>query len=75
MLILAAWLYRRSRTPQPEGLLFRQFLTAYLAWRLAVDFIKPGVPLAGLTAIQWACAAALTWYLTHPIHELEPAHG
>ena len=78
MLLLAAWLYRRksdSSVPRPEGALFRQFMTAYLAWRFAVDFLKPGVPFAGLAPIQWACAAALTWYLTHPIHEMEAAHG
>ncbi len=75
MLILAFWLHRRACEPQPEGALYRQFLTAYLAWRLAIDFLKPGVPLAGLTAIQWACAAALTWYVTHPIQKLEPVHG
>lgn len=75
MLILAALLHQRARLPHPEGALYRYFLTAYLAWRLAIDFLKPGIPFAGLTAIQWTCAAALTWYLTHPIQELEPAHG
>jgi phosphatidylglycerol:prolipoprotein diacylglycerol transferase len=75
MLILAAWLYRRASLSRPEGALYRHFLTAYLAWRLAIDFLKPGVHFAGLTPIQWACAAALTWYITHPIHELEAAHG
>ena len=75
MLILALLLHRRARAPHPEGALYRYFLMAYLAWRLAIDFLKPGVPIAGLTAIQWAGAAALTWYATHPIQELEPAHG
>jgi phosphatidylglycerol:prolipoprotein diacylglycerol transferase len=78
MLILAAWLHFRARDssrPRPQGALYRYFLTSYLAWRLAVDFLKPGVHFAGLTPLQWACAAALTWYVTHPIHELETVHG
>jgi phosphatidylglycerol:prolipoprotein diacylglycerol transferase len=78
MLILAAWLHWQASagsSSRPEGALYRYFLAAYLAWRLSVDFLKPGVPFAGLTMIQWACAAALTWYITHPIHQLEAAHG
>jgi phosphatidylglycerol:prolipoprotein diacylglycerol transferase len=78
MLILAAWLRQRAKDimlSRPEGTLFRYFLTTYLAWRLAVDFLKPGVHFAGLSPIQWACAAALSWYITHPIHKLETAHG
>ena len=71
MVILAIFLRRLG--PRPEGALYRLFLVSYLAWRLAVDFLKPGVALAGLTAIQWACAAALTWYITHPIQRLEAA--
>ena len=78
MLILSAWLYWRGSTStvsRPEGAQFRFFLTAYLAWRLSIDFLKPGVHFAGLTPIQWTAAAALTWYITHPIHQLETAHG
>jgi prolipoprotein diacylglyceryltransferase len=47
----------------PEGGQFRLFLILYCGWRLAVDFLKPGAPILGLTTIQWACAAALVWYL------------
>jgi prolipoprotein diacylglyceryltransferase len=44
----------RFEPPLP-GDRFRLFISAYLAWRVAIDFIKPGVPLfLGLTAIQWA---------------------
>jgi prolipoprotein diacylglyceryltransferase len=78
MLMLAVWLRKSAndtRVMKPEGALYRQFLMAYLGWRLLVDFLKPGVHFAGLTPLQWACAAALTWYITHPIHELETAHG
>jgi phosphatidylglycerol:prolipoprotein diacylglycerol transferase len=78
MLILAAWLHHRAKdssVSMPEGALYRHFLTAYLAWRLTIDFLKPGIHFAGLTPIQWSCAVALTWYITHPIHKLETAHG
>jgi prolipoprotein diacylglyceryltransferase len=44
------------------GQLFRTFMLAYLGFRLAVDAIKPGVPVAlGLTAIQWACLAGIVY--------------
>jgi hypothetical protein len=41
-------------------------MTAYLAFRVAVDLLKPEPrPLAGgLTAIQWACLGGLTYYTT-----------
>lgn len=54
--------WRRSRL----GIVFKLFMASYLAFRLLVDTIKPGHPLAlGLTAIQWACVvglAYLTWW-------------
>lgn len=56
---LLVWLQRR---PQPEGHVFRVFLGGYMAFRLLIDFIKPGLPLAGLTAIQWTCVMVLGWY-------------
>jgi phosphatidylglycerol---prolipoprotein diacylglyceryl transferase len=38
------------------GQLFRLFMLTYFTFRVAVDAIKPGVPVAfGLTAIQWTC--------------------
>jgi prolipoprotein diacylglyceryltransferase len=60
--LLALWLRRLSRKPYREGDLFKTFMVAYLAFRLAVDFIKPGAPIFGLTAIQWSCAAMLIYY-------------
>ena len=56
---LLLWLGRR---PTPEGLRFQVFLGGYMAFRLLVDFLKPGLALAGLTAIQWTCAAVLVHY-------------
>jgi len=47
-----------------EGDRFRWFLASYLAFRLAIDFLKPDPPplALGLSAIQWACAAGLIYY-------------
>lgn len=53
-----------ARAPRdlPRGDLFKRLMAAYLTFRLLVDAIKPGVPLAlGLTAIQWACVAGLVY--------------
>ena len=49
-----------------EGDTFRIFLASYLLFRLAVDFLKPDPRpiLLGMTAIQWACAAGLLYYLS-----------
>ena len=60
--LLALWIGRLARRQPREGDLFKAFMTGYLAFRLAIDFLKPGVALGGLTAIQWACAAALVYY-------------
>jgi phosphatidylglycerol:prolipoprotein diacylglycerol transferase len=61
-----------------EGDLYRVFLIAYLGWRLCVDFLKPEPAFAGLSAIQWTCAAALAWYSRDAVALLrgrEVAHG
>lgn len=60
--IVAALLLRLSRKKHREGDLFRIFMVAYFAFRLAVDFLKPRAPIAGLGAIQWASAAMLVYY-------------
>jgi prolipoprotein diacylglyceryltransferase len=40
----------------PNGVLFRIFLTSYLLYRFAIEFLKDrDHPYAGLSAIQWAC--------------------
>lgn len=62
LLLLAGWLYWLQRQPHREGDLFKTFMVAYLGFRLLVDAIKPGVPLMGLTAIQWACVVMLLYY-------------
>lgn len=66
-LFLLLWglflLYRQRFFHQP-GEIFRLAIVAYLGLRLVIDFLKPDPPLVwGLTAIQWACAIAVAWYL------------
>ncbi len=60
VLAFALWrLHRRL----PRGATFVIFAASYLLFRLCVDAIKPGVSVAfGLTAIQWACIAGLSYY-------------
>jgi prolipoprotein diacylglyceryltransferase len=59
LLVLAGVLWWLGRRPHRNGALFRVFMGAYLAWRLAVDFIKPQPLVHGLNMIQWACVAGL----------------
>jgi prolipoprotein diacylglyceryltransferase len=60
--LLGAFLWRAGKRAHETGDVFKKFMVAYFGFRLLVDFVKPGVPLAGLTAIQWACVAALLFY-------------
>jgi prolipoprotein diacylglyceryltransferase len=49
----------------PDGGIFQLFMTGYLLFRFAVDFIKPTPhPYAGLNNIQLACLAGLIYYVT-----------
>ena len=59
LLVLAIVLTRYNHRPHPEGATFRIFLAAYLAWRLAIDFLKPDPHIAGMNMIQWASLAGL----------------
>jgi phosphatidylglycerol:prolipoprotein diacylglycerol transferase len=79
LLMLAGVLYfLRDNLPR-SGDLYRVFLVSYLAWRLAIDFLKPGSALGGLTAIQWSCLGAIIWYSRDVAAMLtvrrKPAHG
>jgi phosphatidylglycerol---prolipoprotein diacylglyceryl transferase len=60
-LMLLALALSRFHAPR-EGDEFRLFMVGYMAFRLAIDFLKPGVPILGLTAIQWACLGILAYY-------------
>jgi len=59
LIALAFLLHRYNQRPHPEGSTFRLFLSAYLTWRLLIDFIKPQPLIYGLNLIQWACVAGL----------------
>jgi prolipoprotein diacylglyceryltransferase len=60
LLVLAAALLLRMRRPWADGELFRLFLMAYLAFRFAVDFIKPRFTgYGGVSAIQWGCVGGV----------------
>jgi prolipoprotein diacylglyceryltransferase len=73
VLVLGAVLYAVERR-LARGQMFRLFMLAYLGFRVAVDAVKPGSPVAlGLTAIQWACVAGvayIVWLLARSEHIL-----
>ncbi len=60
--LLALLIYRASLRPHRNGDLFKMFMAGYFAFRLAVDFIKPGGTAFGLGGIQWACVGMLLYY-------------
>ncbi len=61
-LLLLPALVMLRRAMHREGDLWRLFFAGYLAFRLGLEFLKPGEPIGGLTAIQWTCLAALAWF-------------
>lgn len=75
LLLLAIWIKHLKSIPHRQGDLFRTFLVFYLAFRFAVDFIKPDARFAGLTAIQWSCAIAILTYWRDIPHLLRPSRG
>jgi prolipoprotein diacylglyceryltransferase len=57
--------HHRHRLKAVPGLQFKLYLAGYLAWRWAIDGLKP-VPYIyplGFSGIQWVCALALAFYL------------
>ena len=62
-LALGWFLWRRMRRPHVTGNIFKIFMVAYFVFRLVCDSLKPEVRVfAGLSSIQWACAAMLVYY-------------
>jgi prolipoprotein diacylglyceryltransferase len=59
-----ALLKARQRPTWRAGDVFRAYLAGYLAFRLAVEAIKPAPMLywPGLTGIQWLCVLGLAYY-------------
>src|SRR5262249_28714379 len=74
MLLLAWGLRGLVRDRRRPGLAFALFLSSYLAFRLAVDFLKPEPPplWLGLSAIQIACVAGLGYYAAVLPRRLRP---
>ncbi|HUU34416.1 MAG TPA: prolipoprotein diacylglyceryl transferase family protein [Vicinamibacterales bacterium] len=62
---LAVLLGRYGRRRPTGGDRFKLFMVTYLAFRLGIDLLKPGLPVFGLTVIQWACVAGLAYYAPH----------
>ena len=60
-LLILALTVRRLPEQRERGSNFRRFLAGYFGWRLAIDFLKPGDRFVGMTGIQWACFAAISW--------------
>jgi len=60
--LLAIGLGWLARKPHRQGDLFKGFMVGYFVFRLAVDFLKPGITFGGLTSIQWACVIMLLYY-------------
>lgn len=59
-----------------SGLRFKLMLSAYLAWRLGIDALKP-IPFpwpGGLSGIQWVCGLALAAYLPLTLHQWHRFH-
>ena len=63
LLGLMLFLKLRSRHPLNPGDRFKFYMTAYLSFRLLIDFIKPDFhPFLNLSAIQIACILGLIYY-------------
>lgn len=62
-LALAGALFMFAKRPHRQGDVFKLFLGSYMAFRVVVDMLKPGVSVAlGLTAIQWTALAVVVYY-------------
>jgi prolipoprotein diacylglyceryltransferase len=59
---LVLLLRKLKALPLANGDRYRVFLFSYLAWRVAIDFLKPEPVFAGLSSIQWCCVAGVFWY-------------
>ncbi|HEV2294189.1 MAG TPA: prolipoprotein diacylglyceryl transferase family protein [Tepidisphaeraceae bacterium] len=60
LLVLGTFIALRMTRPYENGMLFRLFMLGYLAFRFAVEFIKPVYnPYLGLSMIQLACIAGI----------------
>jgi prolipoprotein diacylglyceryltransferase len=63
-----------TRARLPEGARFRIFLGGYLAWRLAIDFLKPQPLVHGLNLIQWSCVAGIAFLILDEVRAWKGKH-
>jgi phosphatidylglycerol:prolipoprotein diacylglycerol transferase len=64
LIVLGIFIVWASHRPHREGDLFKCYFVAYLAFRFAVDFLKPEVKIvAGLSSIQCAALIALLYVI------------
>lgn len=61
---LAALLWSWRARDWPAGHLFKRFLVGYCAIRFVLDFVRGDaqLPVGPLTAVQWACLAAMAGF-------------
>ncbi len=67
LLLLAGVFLWRMKTGRQRGCMFSQFVFGYMAFRLAIEFIKPRytLPIVPLSAIQLASLAGMAYGLLH----------
>jgi prolipoprotein diacylglyceryltransferase len=71
LIVLGGFLWRLEQRPHRAGRLFQLFLASYMAFRLAVDFVKPEVRvMAGLSSLQWVCVLTLGYVAIDLFREL-----
>ncbi|MBI2823170.1 MAG: prolipoprotein diacylglyceryl transferase [Planctomycetia bacterium] len=65
--LVLAWLGWQGRFP---GQLIKLYIIAYLAFRFALEWVRPEPVLAfGLTGYQWACAALVPVFVVLWVHD------
>jgi prolipoprotein diacylglyceryltransferase len=61
---------RRLRT----GDLFRLYVFGYMALRFALEFLKDGYRVVGLTSLQWAALGGILWCSPALVRRLRRQH-
>jgi phosphatidylglycerol:prolipoprotein diacylglycerol transferase len=59
---LGLLLLRQMRLPHRRGDIFKAFMACYLAFRFAIEWIKPEPRPILFSSIQWACVFGLVYY-------------
>jgi phosphatidylglycerol---prolipoprotein diacylglyceryl transferase len=76
LVMLGALITAAGRLKMTPGDQFKMFIVGYMTFRFAVDFLKPGPRLGGVSVLQWACLAVIAYYAPHvPRVAAEVRHG